>query len=91
MEYFNSLYILNKNENINLYNLARLEAKNGNKTGAFKWLKLALEAGFNYTYVLKYDPALKNLRNDSNWKKMISSVSGKEYFSVEQNTEAVNF
>ena len=91
MEYYNKLYLLNKSNLVNLYAMARLQAKNGNKAEAFKWLNEAVQAGFNYTYVLKYDPALKNLRNDVTWKKMMSSVTGKEYFSSAQNNDAVNF
>ena len=82
MAYFNRLYLLNKTDKINLYNMARLQATTGNKTQAFNWLNLAVEAGFNYNYVLKYDPALKNLRKDAYWKKMIKGIKGKEYFSL---------
>ena len=66
---------------MNLYNIARLHALSENKSEAWKWLQQALQAGFNYTYVLKNDPALKNLRKDAQWKKTIGAIIAKEYFS----------
>lgn len=84
LDYYNRLYLVNKTDSINLYCLARLEAKNGNKPEAWKWLELALQAGFNYKYVIEFDPALKNLHKETKWKKMFSGIKGKAYFSPDQ-------
>ena len=78
---YNILFLRNKQDSMNLYNIARLHALSENKSEAWKWLQQALQAGFNYTYVLKNDPALKNLRKDAQWKKTIGAIIAKEYFS----------
>ncbi len=85
-EYYKRLYLINKTDSINLYNMARLEAKNSNNPEAWKWLELALQAGFNYKYVIEFDPALKNLHKETKWKKMFSGIKGKAYFSPDQMT-----
>ena len=77
LENYKLIYELNKTDNINLYTIARLYAATGNKPQAWKWLNLALEAGFNYTYVLKYDPSLQSFRKDNKWTKMLSDIEVK--------------
>ncbi len=79
LEIYNLLLLRNKADSMNLYTIARLYAMAGNKAQAWKWLKLAMQSGFNYHYVLKYDAALGNLRKDADWKKTIPGITGKEY------------
>ena len=79
LEICNLLFMHNKDDSMNLYTIARIHALAGNKAQAWKWLKLAMQAGFNYHYVFNYDPAMKSLRNDVQWKKIIPGITGDEY------------
>ena len=79
IETYNSLYLLNNKNSIILYNLTRLYALSGNKQQAWKWLDLALKAGFNYGNVLQYDPALKNLRKENTWGLKFNNFKVKNY------------
>ena len=64
---------------ISAYTLARLYAKTGNNNKAMQWLETAIGYGFNYTYVLKNDGYMLNLRKTAKWQKMINSISMKVY------------
>ncbi len=83
LEYYNRLYRINNHDPGILYNIARIHAKGGNKTEAYKWLNKAISAGFNYTYVLQHDPYLQMVRAGNEWKKMISAVEGIPYIPNE--------
>lgn len=63
----------------NNYSLARLYAKTGNADEAWKYLQLAIKAGFNYSYVLKNDSYMESLRNTPKWQTTISSIVIKKY------------
>lgn len=74
LENYYQIYNLNKGDKNNLYTIARLHAAAGHTPEAWKWLYLALEAGFNYTYVLKYDPLMQKLHKDDKWHNILSSI-----------------
>lgn len=61
------------------YSLARLYAKTGNTNEAWKYLALAIKAGFNYSYVLQNDSYMESLRNTPKWQTTISSIAMKKY------------
>ena len=63
------------------YTLARLYAKTGNNKEAINWLQSAIDFGFNYSFVLRYDPYMARLHKTSKWQKMMSSISPKKYKS----------
>ena len=52
------------------YNLARLYALHGQKEQAIEWLAKALKLGYRDLDYLKVDPALKSLRDDSNFIRL---------------------
>jgi tetratricopeptide (TPR) repeat protein len=81
LEIYTGIYQMNKNDSINLYNMARQYALLGNKTEAWKWLEMAMQQGFNYRNVLQYDPALKNLRKQGASHPRFLDLKAKEYFS----------
>lgn len=54
------------------YTLARLYALVGKKEECVKWLKIALNRGFDAALVLKYDPALDGLRGDSQFNELLT-------------------
>jgi tetratricopeptide (TPR) repeat protein len=61
------------------YSLARLYAKTGNVNEAWKYLQLAIKAGFNFGYVLQNDSYMEGLRNTAKWQTTISTISMKKY------------
>jgi tetratricopeptide (TPR) repeat protein len=63
------------------YSLARSYAQTGNDKEAFKWLQVAIDHGFNYSFVLLNDPYMDDLRKTAKWQTMISSISAKKYRS----------
>ena len=68
---FNKLWEINKKDSITLYNIARLTAFNGNTPEAWKWLQSALAAGFNFSFVLQYDPYFEKLRSNKRWNRLL--------------------
>lgn len=77
------------------YSIARLYARLGKKTEAWKWLDKAIEQGFNYRFVLITDPALEGLRKSAKWNSMIGKLKPKEWnrripFTNEPNQGPVN-
>lgn len=79
LPFYRKLWETNPKDSIALYNMARAYAKTGSKDAAWKWLKAALENGFNYSFVLKYDPALAALRNSPRWDALLKPFRFKEY------------
>ncbi len=57
------------------YDLAALNAIQGNKAEAYNWLQKAIDAGFrNYRFGL-IDPLLENLRQEERFKQMMGRIS----------------
>jgi len=81
ISFYRQHFLLSNSSYSSAYTLARLYAKTGNKNEAFKWLDIAVKQGFNYSYVLKYDPYMNALRNTGRWKKLIIDISMKQYRS----------
>jgi hypothetical protein len=77
--YLKSVNAQDRNPWFNNYSLARLYAKTGNSTQAWRYLQLAVKAGFNYSFVLQNDSFLKNLQKTTKWEAFISSISMKKY------------
>ena len=64
-----------KTDNNNLiwkYQLAKLNALNGNKNKALDWLETITEAGWDKVLVMRYDPVWANYKGLNKWKKMES-------------------
>ncbi len=64
----------NKDFNIN-YTLCRLYAKMNNNSEAFKYLRLAMENGFNLNFVLENDELLAALRKVDEWESIRNKVN----------------
>ncbi len=62
-----------------MYNLARLYAKTGKNTDAWKWLKRSLDNGFTYSFVLKSDPFWDKFRQQRQWKQLMQDTNFKTY------------
>lgn len=67
------------NDSSVMYSISRLYMQIKNKAKALEWLQKALNNGFNYSWVLRLDPLMNELRNSSKWNKMMSDVPFKIY------------
>lgn len=77
--YYKQYMALNKNDYACMYSIARLYAKMGNSTEAWNWLQASLKNGFNFSYVLQYDPFIEIMRKSPKWKTMVDSREMKKY------------
>ncbi len=57
-----------------LYDLAAINAIQGNKAEAYKWLQKAIDAGWRTYRLGLIDPLMENLRNDEQFKQMMAQV-----------------
>lgn len=64
-----------------LYSIAVLYAKSGNKNEAWKWLRQALQAGFNYSLVLDADASWIQYRHSMQWAALLKKYPMKKYSS----------
>lgn len=81
IKYYKEYLMLQPNDAEAMYSIARMYAKTGNKSEAWKWLKNALDHGFLYNYVLQFDSYWDVYRKDAKWKKLLSNYQMKKYFT----------
>ena len=62
----------NNNDKKTVYTIARLYALMKNDEEAWKWLEDAMKKGFNYSWVLQYDPTWENYRGSQQWKDLMA-------------------
>jgi tetratricopeptide (TPR) repeat protein len=60
-----------------MYDLAAVNAIQGNKTEACDWLQKAIDTGWRSYGFAEKDPTLENLRGDGRFKKMMADVKAK--------------
>ncbi|MEE8114201.1 MAG: tetratricopeptide repeat protein, partial [Nitrososphaerales archaeon] len=58
------------------YDMACLNAVQGNKEEAYEWLQKAIEAGWRQSHVALKDPLLENLHNDARFQQMMAQLKG---------------
>ena len=58
-----------------MYSIARMYAKAGNKKEAWQWLQRAMDKGFLYSYVLKYDTIWDDYRKEAKWKSLMKQYT----------------
>ncbi|MEK6572244.1 MAG: tetratricopeptide repeat protein, partial [Bacteroidota bacterium] len=56
------------------YDLASINATQGDKLEAYMWLKAAIDAGWQKYRLALVDPFFENLRNDEQFKQMMNQV-----------------
>jgi tetratricopeptide (TPR) repeat protein len=59
------------------YDLAAINAIQGNREEAYGWLQKAIDAGWREYRAAESDPTLENLRGDERFKKMMADVKAK--------------
>jgi tetratricopeptide (TPR) repeat protein len=59
---------------LTMYSIARINAQLKNETEAWKWLKRAIDKGFKYFWVLKYDTAWNDYRRLQTWKDITAKI-----------------
>ncbi|HKB45849.1 MAG TPA: tetratricopeptide repeat protein, partial [Chitinophagaceae bacterium] len=64
----------NPDDSLTMYTIARLYAQMGNKEEAWKWLRLSLNKGFDFYWVLQYDTTWNNFRKLSKWKDITGRI-----------------
>lgn len=62
-----------------MYSIACLNAKLGNKKEAWRWLQTAMDKGFLYSYVLKFDEVWNSYRSESKWKQLMKKYQFTQY------------
>ncbi len=71
--------LLQPNDHEVMYSIAKLYAKKGNKREAWQWLKAAIDHGFLYDFVLRFDTIWDDYRKDAKWKKLLGQYKMKTY------------
>lgn len=61
-----------------MYSISRIYALQKNRSKAMVWLNKAVNAGFNYGWVLQFDPAMESIRKNSAYKALMKQKM-KEY------------
>jgi len=72
--FYKDYLVNNPNDSLAMYTMAKLNTQLKNKAEAWKWLKLSIDKGFNYYWVLKYDAAWNDYRNLQQWKTIIAKI-----------------
>ncbi len=76
----------NNNDKGTTYTIARLYAQMDNKPDAWKWLETAIKKGFNYSWVLKFDPTWEAYRATPQWSGLMAKYPKiKTYISTYKN------
>jgi Flp pilus assembly protein TadD len=76
---YKKLLLLKPRDPLIIYTIARSYALAGNKNEAVKWFSSAVKSGFNYSWVVKFDPAWKDYRSTSSWRSAEASIKKIEY------------
>jgi len=78
LKYYMEYLSANPGDSLTMYTIAKLYAKMKNKSDAWKWLKLSIDKGFNYYWVLKYDSNWKDYRSRQQWKDITAKIHAPE-------------
>ena len=74
----------NENDSMALYTIGRLYAQIGNTSAAWKSLELSLKNGFNYSWVLKFDPVWNAYRQSPKWKALTDRYPNNKLYSLKK-------
>ena len=80
LRYYRDYLTGNDNDSMTLYTIGRLYAQMGNTAEAFKWLEKAMAKGFNYSFVLTYDPAWEAYRKLPMWTALRTRFPNKKMY-----------
>ncbi|HEX4877912.1 MAG TPA: tetratricopeptide repeat protein, partial [Chitinophagaceae bacterium] len=71
---YNTLY---PNDAGTMYTIARIYAMQNKQPEAWKWLTLAINKGFNYYWVLKFDESWNKFRPSPKWEQLTGNIKSK--------------
>jgi tetratricopeptide (TPR) repeat protein len=71
LPYYLALLKENEKNPLLLYTIASLYAQSGKKDIAWKYLEKAVDSGFHYGYVLRYDVPAKRFEKNPKWEALI--------------------
>ncbi len=79
ISYYRQYLQLQPNDALAMYSISRMYALQGNNQQSLKWLTKAFNAGFNYSWVLKFDPLMDKLRKTAGWRSLVAKQKPKQY------------
>ncbi|MDB5199289.1 MAG: tetratricopeptide repeat protein [Chitinophagaceae bacterium] len=79
LQFYSQLLTLNEKDQFTMYSIARLYAKLENYNEAWKWLEASLKKGFNYAFILRFDPYMEALRTSAKWNSLVKNFTMKVY------------
>jgi tetratricopeptide (TPR) repeat protein len=90
IKYYQLYLTKNKDDANTMYSIARAYQMQGNKAVAWKWLTDALKNGFNYYFVVRFDPTWAAESNTPKWKKLLSDMKLARKFYPDEKSGAIN-
>ncbi|MDB5222799.1 MAG: tetratricopeptide repeat protein [Chitinophagaceae bacterium] len=79
LQFYSQLLTLDEKNQFTMYSIARLYAKLENYNEAWKWLEASLKKGFNYAFILRFDPYMEALRTSAKWNSLVKNFTMKVY------------
>lgn len=67
LKYYKEWLAVHPADSLTMYTIARLHAKMKNKREALKWLKMSIDHGLQFYWIVKMDPAWNEYRSASQW------------------------
>ena len=83
LPFYQDYLVYKKNDPFALYTVAKLYAQLNKAPEAWRSLEAALANGFNYSWVLGFDPVWKEYRKSVNWKELMGRFPGKKKYAGE--------
>ena len=77
--YYQQYLQLQPNDALAMYSISRMYALQKNNQESLGWLTKAFNAGFNYSWVLKFDPLMEQLRKTTGWRSLVAKQTPKKY------------
>jgi tetratricopeptide (TPR) repeat protein len=79
LSFYENFLAINPADYSTMYTIAKLYALTGNQSAAWKWLEKAVNNGFRYSWILKFDTVWDNYRVQSKWRTIEGRYAMKTY------------
>ncbi len=77
LPFYTAFSTLNPNDAGTIYTIARIYAMQNKQAEAWKWLTLAINKGFDYYWVLKFDESWNKFRSLPKWSQLTAGIKPK--------------